>query len=141
MSARGRRPKLDSATRIEDDASIAAAVEVTRRRYRFKPLRDKGGRTRPGDWGGREGVYRLVSRVYLGDRLGPDAVEQAYRRWKKGARVFDFDKLQALAVQLKDRYNPGPDTAHPTDDPPLENPRHVRWSAKHRLRGPTQRGN
>jgi len=134
VSARGRRPKLDGATRFEDDVSIAAAVEWTRRQHRFKPLRDGNKR-------GREGVYRFVARVFLGDRLGPDAVEQSYRRWRKGARALAVEKLQAIALALRDKYNPPPDHWIPNDDSPLENPRHRRWYERNRLRGPSERRN
>jgi len=134
MTVRGRKPILDPATRFEDDVSIAAAVEWTRRQHRFKPLRDGNKR-------GREGVYRFVARVFLGDQLGPDSVEQSYRRWRKGAREMSIDKLHAVALALRDKYNGPSDHWIPNDDPPFENPRHRRWYKRNRLRGPSERRN
>lgn len=127
LTRRGRKPKLSPDTAALDDVSIAAAVEVARRYFRFKPLRDQGKR-------GKEGVYRYVSRFYLGHRLGPESVEKSYKRWKAKVATFAHDNLVGMAEGLRDRYNPRLDFWSPDGDPPLENPRHRRWYERNRLR-------
>lgn len=123
MARRGRRSKTDRDQCIEDDAGIAAAVELMRRR--FKPLRDQGHAR-------KVGAFRFVATHWLGGRIGPDAVEQSYRRWRKGVRLLDGERLGVLAEAVRDKYNP-PKPIDPREpfvprhDPPFENPRHYRW--------------
>lgn len=157
VRSRGRPASIPNS----DHLSVAAAVELTRRKFIFKPIRKEGVSQRIGNeklrslishpWnapyvGNKPGerpldVCSLVSICYLGGKIGPESVWKIYGKHREQLPVSDRD-VGNLACDLIRRYNP---SLHdhdkiseqfflPLGDRPFENPRHLRHYRSNLLR-------